>query len=62
MKITQDEVLIIDYKSDENLPSEIPQQYSEQLSCYRNLVKNIFADKKISCAILWVKFCKLEMV
>ena len=60
--IKEKEVLIIDYKSDETLPEKIPQQYLEQLNNYKNLAKNIFLNKKISAAILWVKFLKLDLV
>jgi ATP-dependent helicase/nuclease subunit A len=57
----EDEVLIIDYKSDETLPAAVPQQYENQLRNYKNLVQKIYPQKKISCAILWVKFLKLEI-
>lgn len=56
------EVLIIDYKSDEALPTEIPQQYLHQLEIYKNLVKKIYPTKKVFCAILWIRFLKLDAV
>lgn len=58
----ENEVLIIDYKSDEALPNIAPQQYVNQLKNYEKLVRKIYPNKKISCAILWVKFLKLEKI
>ncbi len=62
VKITENEVLIIDYKSDEILPDLPPKEYLEQLSIYKNLLTKIFPEKKISCAILWVKFLELKIL
>lgn len=60
IKITPDEITIIDYKSDETLPDIVPAQYLEQLFIYKSLLTKIFPEKKISCAILWVKFLELR--
>ncbi len=62
MRITEDEVLIIDYKSDESLSKAALNEYQKQLLLYCNLAKNIFLNKKISGAILWLKDLKMEMV
>ncbi|MCP4184395.1 MAG: UvrD-helicase domain-containing protein, partial [Hyphomicrobiales bacterium] len=54
--ILEDKVIIIDYKSDRYIPSnldQISQQYLVQLAIYRQLVARIFDDKKINCALLW---------
>ncbi len=58
----ENEVLIIDYKSDEVLPGQVPQQYLNQLKNYEIAVQKIYPEKKISCAILWTKFLKFEKV
>jgi ATP-dependent helicase/nuclease subunit A len=54
--ILEDRVIIIDYKSDRNIPSnpdQISQQYLVQLAIYRELVAQIYDNMKISCALLW---------
>lgn len=51
----ENEILIIDYKSDENIPQKIPEKYIEQLLNYQNLVKEIYPNKEIKLAILWTK-------
>ena len=60
--IKENEIIIIDYKSDESLPDKLPQQYVKQLNIYKKLMTNIYPDKKISCGIFWVGFLKFEMV
>ena len=56
----EDEILIIDYKSDEIIPELIPQLYQEQLKKYLSIVENLYFNKKIRCAILWMKELKLQ--
>ncbi|MBM3580095.1 MAG: hypothetical protein FJX34_04920, partial [Alphaproteobacteria bacterium] len=50
----EDEVLIIDYKSDETVPDVVPQQYLNQLATYKKLIAPLYPNKKISTAILWL--------
>ncbi len=58
----ENEVLIIDYKSEETLPDKIPQHYIAQLKTYANLVQKIYPQKKIVTAIFWVKFLQLKII
>jgi ATP-dependent helicase/nuclease subunit A len=57
----ENEVLIVDYKSDEALPNETPQQYLLQLKNYQQLIKNLYPQKQIKIAIFWTAFLKLEI-
>ena len=56
------EILIIDYKSDETLPDKTPQEYLQQLTAYKKLAQKLYPSKKISGAILWVRFLKMDLV
>jgi ATP-dependent helicase/nuclease subunit A len=56
----ENEILIIDYKSDETLPNNIPQQYLDQLKTYQQLIKNLYPNYKIKTAIFWTNFLKLQ--
>ncbi len=58
----QDRILIVDYKSDESLPSKIPEQYQQQLNRYAMIAKNIYKDKDIIVAIFWIRFLKMQEV
>lgn len=54
--IKSDEVLIVDYKTNRYSPKSkenIPVAYIEQLNAYKDLLKNIFPDKKIRSFLLW---------
>ena len=42
------EVLIVDYKSEEVVPQNIPQDYLKQLTSYANSVRVIYPNKKVS--------------
>ncbi len=61
--IKQNEIMIIDYKSDEidqeDLNKEPPEQYLRQLKIYQKLLAKIYPDYKITTAILWIRFLKL---
>jgi ATP-dependent helicase/nuclease subunit A len=56
----EDEILIIDYKSDKTIPELIPMAYQEQLKKYFFIVQNLYRNKKIRCAILWINDLKLQ--
>lgn len=58
----ENEILIIDYKSDETVPKAIPDQYAAQLTTYKNIVEKIYPAKKISCAILWIKSLQISFL
>ena len=53
-------ITIIDYKSDELIPNEIPNQYQEQLKKYCYILKNLYPNHQINCAILWIKHLKIN--
>jgi len=53
--IRNNEILIIDYKSDEKIPDQIPESYLEQLKKYQQAIAKIYPQKSIKAYILWVK-------
>ena len=54
------EILIIDYKSDEQITKSSLEKYQKQLSDYQNIVKNIYKEKNIRTGILWVSSLKID--
>ena len=56
--IQDTQITIIDYKSDVT-PSEtldlVPLQYIEQLNFYRNVIKEIYKNHRITLKILWLE-------
>lgn len=56
MIITDNEVLILDYKTNRPPPKNIgetPKQYINQMAAYFAVLSETFKDKKIKCALLW---------
>lgn len=54
--ITEEEVWVIDYKSDEIVPASvalIPAAYLKQISLYAQLIGPVYLKKKLRAAILW---------
>ena len=58
-----DDIWIIDYKTDKTVPNTIPTNYKNQLQEYKNAIAKIYPTKKIHTAILWIselKFIEFE--
>jgi len=65
LMVADDQVLIVDFKSDANPPSstgEIPKNYQIQLTRYRAALRNQFPDRPINCAILWTENAKMSVL
>jgi ATP-dependent helicase/nuclease subunit A len=58
LSLTDNNVTIIDYKSDINPPkgaSPIPQTYIKQLQSYKEVISSLYPSLPISCKILWLQ-------
>ena len=58
LAVTSDEVILIDYKTNRNPPSDaggIPAVYYRQMAAYRAVLNKMYPDKSISCFILWTE-------
>ncbi|MFC3134235.1 PD-(D/E)XK nuclease family protein, partial [Microbaculum marinum] len=56
LAVTDDEVLIVDYKSDRVVPESaeaVPHGYLAQLAAYRDLARRIWPDRTVRAALLW---------
>ena len=54
--ITEDEVFIVDYKSNRPPPTDpedVSDLYLGQMAAYRELAREIYPNHKIYCALLW---------
>lgn len=63
--ITDDEVFIVDYKSNRPPPvhvRDVPQQYLNQMRAYRETLAAIYPQRKIRTALLWTDGCRLMEV
>jgi ATP-dependent helicase/nuclease subunit A len=58
LAVTDNEVLIVDYKTNRPAPSriaDVPQAYLRQLALYRALLQKIYPRKKVRAALLWTE-------
>ncbi len=60
IKFTEKNILIIDYKSDENKNSKLYHEYAIKMQLYKNIITNNYPLHEIECAILWLKDLELE--
>ncbi len=60
--VKADEVLIVDYKSNRDVPenpANVPPGYLAQLGLYAKLVKQVYGGRKVRTALLWTEDCSL---
>ena len=56
--IGEDEILIVDYKTNRPSPREIekvPAIYIRQMSLYRRSMAEMYPEKAVKCALLWTE-------
>lgn len=54
LRVTENDVMVVDYKTNVNPPETIPSQYRKQLQAYAKAAAEIWPTKTVKCAILWV--------
>ena len=62
LAVTRDEVLVVDYKSNRPAPERVedcPSAYLAQMAAYRALLRQIYPDKRVRCALLWSEMPRL---
>ena len=53
--VKENEVIIVDFKTNRYVPKIVPQNYQKQLMAYKDLLKNIFPDRMIKSYLLWTE-------
>ena len=56
LAVTQDEVLVVDYKTNRKPPADpsgVPLPYLRQMAAYRALLGQIYPGRTVRCALLW---------
>ncbi|MCE2926862.1 MAG: double-strand break repair helicase AddA [Rickettsiales bacterium] len=60
--LSQQEIWLVDYKTSLNpakTVAEVPRAYLRQLFLYKSLLKQLYPDKKVRCALLWTSVPKM---
>jgi ATP-dependent helicase/nuclease subunit A len=55
--VFHDKIIIVDYKTDKILPksiSQVPKKYLQQLLNYKEMIEQIYPNKKVEAKILWL--------
>lgn len=63
--VTQDRVLIVDYKTNLRPPptkAEVPADYLAQLAVYRALLQKIYPDREVAAGLLWTVIPALQIL
>ncbi len=63
--VTEKEVWILDYKTSHRLPEEesaIPKAYLKQMAAYRALLKAMYPEKSVRCALFWTSHLRLTPI
>jgi ATP-dependent helicase/nuclease subunit A len=62
LAVIDDTVLVVDYKTNRPAPraiDDVPAVYGRQMAMYRSLLRQIYPEKKIACALLWTEQARL---
>jgi ATP-dependent helicase/nuclease subunit A len=60
--VEKEVVLVVDFKTETQVPDNIPEKYTRQLSLYKAALAQIFPQSSIRAAVLWTRNCRLDMV
>lgn len=53
--ITQDKVIIVDYKSHRGTSSSLLGEVEKQMLTYKTLVQEMYPNKKVECLVIWIE-------
>ena len=60
--VTDNEVVIIDFKTSAEKPQAMPKKYIEQMRGYKSLISDIYPNHVVTAKILWTSVPMLESV
>jgi ATP-dependent helicase/nuclease subunit A len=58
LSVSEQQVTILDYKTNRNVPHShqtVPFEYRVQLALYRQMIREIYPDKTVTCALMWTR-------
>ncbi|RMF11031.1 MAG: double-strand break repair helicase AddA, partial [Alphaproteobacteria bacterium] len=56
LAVTEERVMVVDYKTNRpppRSPEQVPLMYLRQMAAYRRLLRDIYPDREVACALLW---------
>jgi ATP-dependent helicase/nuclease subunit A len=58
--VTDDAVLIVDYKTARHVPATVPDRYVLQLALYRSVLTHLWPGRPVGAAILWTETARFD--
>ena len=58
-------MLVVDYKTNRHAPEQpgdTPVMYLRQLAAYRAVLRGIFPDRAVRCALVWTRAARVAML
>ncbi len=65
LAVLPDGVLVVDYKTNRHAPEQpgdTPVMYLRQLAAYRAVLRGIFPDRAVRCALVWTRAARVAML
>jgi ATP-dependent helicase/nuclease subunit A len=59
-KVTDQEIWLLDFKSEQNVPTAIPEAYVNQLALYAALLSQQYPNRNLKAGILWTQSGALQ--
>jgi ATP-dependent helicase/nuclease subunit A len=63
--ITDSEILVADYKTSRTppaSPAQVPVLYLRQLAAYRAVLRRLYPDRRVRCALVWTEAPQIMMI
>ena len=65
LAVLADRVLVADFKTNRHAPERVadtPVMYLRQMAAYRAVLRQIFPDRPVSCALIWTRVARVVML
>jgi ATP-dependent helicase/nuclease subunit A len=63
--VLPDQVLMVDFKTNRRTPARVedtPVMYLRQMASYRAVLRAIFPDRAVRCALVWTREAKVAIL
>jgi ATP-dependent helicase/nuclease subunit A len=65
LAVLPDRVLVVDFKTNRlapDPPEDTPVMYLRQMAAYRAVLRNVFPDREVRCALVWTRAARVAML
>lgn len=60
--MNEDHILILDYKTHQSIPKDVPLPYLKQMAIYQAALTQIYPNRIILCGLLWTQIPRLDIL